>query len=104
MTNSFTTREIVLGVGSSISFTAFVMQTYRTIQASTSLLEEDRNAPLSMTFVVLYLVGQLFYLSYGALLLKGKGDGISLLISNSLFTLVMFITLIVLIRHGTYAW
>ena len=90
-----TASEILIGVGAVFSLSSYSIQLHRSLSSKSS----SKPTPLSRRFVIIFLVGEIFYIIGAIAQLYGTGTGWVLLISNFLFAIVMVVTLIVVTRN-----
>ena len=102
MGNTVVTREVILGFGAAINLISVATQLANTIK---EWRNESHTTPasVSLLFLVLWAVSGVFYLSYSVLHYEsgeGNGDGVALVVSNSLFLLlVILIILFAVLTH-----
>lgn len=102
MANTVTTREVILGVGAAINLVSVATQLANTIKEWKNKAHTSP-ASVSLLFLVLWAVSGVFYLSYSVLHYEsgeGNGDGVALVVSNSMFLLlVILIIIFVVLKH-----
>jgi hypothetical protein len=91
-----TASEVLIGVGAVMSLTSYVLQLNRTLHSK----KTRKATPLSRKFLIVFLIGELFYIIGAGVQIYGtNGTGWVLLVSNILFTIVMAVTLITVVRN-----